>query len=136
MLHVEITTVERKVFSSDSVQKITIPTQDGIITIYPNHEPLMSVLAMGEVLVYENEAPTPIFVDGGVLQINHNSVDLLTQTAERAEELDEARIEEARRRAEKILQEQPVDVDLAKVETALQQELMKQKLVKKWRQYR
>ncbi|MCA9390208.1 ATP synthase F1 subunit epsilon [candidate division WWE3 bacterium] len=136
MLKVSITTVERTVFSSDNVAKITLPTKEGVITVLPNHASLVSALSMGEAIVYTDESPNYMFLDGGVVEINDNTVHILATAAEQAEELDEARIEEARRRAEKILEENPVDVDLAKVETSLQRELMKQKLVRKWQQYK
>jgi F-type H+-transporting ATPase subunit epsilon len=74
-----------------------------------------------------------LFVDGGILQVQQNKVELLANVAEKAEELDAAKIEEARRKAEKLIQERPIDIDLAKVESALQRELMKQKLVNKHR---
>lgn len=134
MLRVVVTTIEREVFSSDTVEKITIPTKDGEITVYPNHASLMSALGMGEVIIYpEGEEALPLFIDGGLLQVSQNTVELLANMAERAEELDEAKIEDARRKAEKLLEERPVDVDLAKVESSLQKELMKQKLVNKHR---
>jgi F-type H+-transporting ATPase subunit epsilon len=94
----------------------------------------MSALGLGEVLIYQNSSePLSLFVDGGILQVQQNKVELLANVAEKAEELDAAKIEEARRKAEKLIQERPIDIDLAKVESALQRELMKQKLVNKHR---
>ena len=134
MLHLTITTVERQLIDEPEAMQVTIPTTDGIITVLPGHTPLMTTLAMGEVIVQRSgQENLVLFVNGGTAQIDQDRVELLARMAERADELDEARIEEAKRRAEKLLTEQPIDVDLAQVEKALQQELMKQKVVRKWK---
>jgi len=124
-LSVIITTAERKVFESDSIAQITLPTTSGEVTILPNHVPLMSVLSIGD------GTKTDIFVNGGIVQLSNNHLEILATIAEHADELDTAKIEEAKRRAEKLLQEQPVDVDIAQVEAALKQELVKEKIVQR-----
>ena len=63
------------------------------------------------------------FVDGGILQVHDDTVEILANLAERAHELNEAKIEEARRSAQKLLEERPVDIDLAMVEASFQREL-------------
>lgn len=132
MLSVIITTVERKVFDSDSIARVTIPTTSGEVTILPNHVPLMSVLSIGEIrLTHNDDTKTDIFVNGGIFQLSHNHLEILATVAEHAEELDTAKIEEAKRRAEKLIQEQPVGVDIAQVEAALKQELVKEKIVQR-----
>lgn len=131
-LSVIITTAERKVFESDSIAQITLPTTSGEVTILPNHVPLMSVLSIGEVrLAQKDGTKTDIFVNGGIVQLSNNHLEILATIAEHADELDTAKIEEAKRRAEKLLQEQPVDVDIAQVEAALKQELVKEKIVQR-----
>lgn len=134
MLHTTITTVERTVFDNDSVLKISISTMEGVVTILPRHVPLMSSLGMGEVVItLNNEAePFVLFVDGGVLQVADNKVEILANLAEHASELDSAKIEEAKRSAEKLLEENPLDIDMAQVEASLQRELAKLKLANKW----
>jgi len=131
-LSVIITTAERKVFESDSIAQITLPTTSGEVTILPNHVPLMSVLSIGEVrLAQKDGTKADIFVNGGIVQLSNNHLEILATIAEHADELDTAKIEEAKRRAEKLLQEQPVDVDIAQVEAALKQELVKEKIVQR-----
>ena len=130
MIHVVATTVERIVFESSNVGKVIVPTTTGEITILPNHASLMSVLDLGEIRIYDAEGKeTSLFVDGGILQLQRNHLEILATVAERAEDLDIARIEEAKRRAEKLLEEKPIDIDISKVEASLKRELMKQKLV-------
>ncbi|MCA9391624.1 ATP synthase F1 subunit epsilon [candidate division WWE3 bacterium] len=132
MLTLTITTVEREILNLNDVTKVTLPTVDGQITVLPGHASLMSALGMGEVYVTrENEKQHPVFVDGGIIQIDKDHVELLANMAERAEEIDAAKVEEAKRRAEKLLEEKPIDIDLAKVEASLQREIAKLRLKEK-----
>ena len=132
MLSLTITTVEREVLSLTDVTRITIPTTDGQITVLPGHVSLMGALGMGEVIVVRDTGEQQIlFVDGGMLQVANDTVELLANMAERADEIDEAKVEEAKRRAEKLLEERPLDVDLAKVEASLQREIARLKLKSK-----
>ncbi|PIP56235.1 ATP synthase F1 subunit epsilon [candidate division WWE3 bacterium CG22_combo_CG10-13_8_21_14_all_39_12] len=136
MLHTTITTVERTVFDNENVKQISIPTAEGVVTILPNHVPLMAPLGMGEVLIVikGEEKPYVLFVDGGILQVVDNRVEILANLAEHADELDEAKIEEAKRSAEKLLEENLLDVDMAQVEASLQRELSRLNLVRKMQQ--
>lgn len=138
MLKLTVTTVERTALEMEDVQEIVVPTKEGVITILPNHVPLVSVLSMGEMIIRsKGKESVAMFVDGGIVEVDKQPdithVDILTNLAEHAEELDAAKIEEARRRAEKLLEERPVDVDLAKVEASLQRELSRLKLIKKYK---
>jgi F-type H+-transporting ATPase subunit epsilon len=137
MLKLTVTTVERQVVSLDNVTQVTLPTKDGEITVLPGHVPLMSVAGRGAMeITQDNGEVQHLFIDGGTVQVNQTQVEVLTHLAETSDELDEAKILEAKRRAEKLLEEKPVDVDLAKIEVSLQRELAKEKLVKKWKDYK
>lgn len=100
----KIVTPERVVYEND-VDQATIPTTGGQITVLPNHIPLMSLLLAGELLLKKNQEDIPIAVSSGFIQVNNNEIVILADTAERAEEIDEARAEEARVRAQKLMQE-------------------------------
>ena len=133
-MHITVTTVERRVFEADDIEKVTLPTTSGEIQILTDHVPLTTVLDLGELRLYPHSGePISLFVEGGVAQIALDTIDVLAHTAERSEELDEAKIQEARRRAEALLKEKPVDVDLAKVEAALRKEIARLKLAQKTR---
>lgn len=133
-MKVTITTVEREVFNSTDIARITLPTKAGEITVLPHHAALLSALGMGEVEIeHDDGTVTSIFTDGGTIQVDNNEVEILANAAEKADELDEARIAEARRRAEKLLEENPIDVDIAQVEASLKRELTKQKLINKYK---
>lgn len=120
---------------SSVVKKITIPTLEGEITVLPGHVALMSVLGLGSIEVEVDNASTKelFFVDGGILQVSNDQVELLANLAEDAKELDEAKIEEARRRAEKLLEERPVDTDFARVEASLQREIARLQVARRRR---
>ncbi len=133
MLTVTITTVEREVFNDSAVTQITLPTSEGQLTILPGHVSLMASLGMGEVVIQTKSSQKPIvlFADGGVIQVAADKVELLANMAENADEIDTAKVEEAKRKAEKLLEEKPIDVDLALIEASLQRELMRLKVKEK-----
>ena len=132
MLSVTITTIEREVAKISEVSQVTLPTVDGQITILPEHIPLMSVLGMGEVMIKKSDGTEQsLFVDGGIIQVSGDKIELLANMAERAEDIDAAKVEEAKRRAEKLLHERPIDIDIAQVEASLQRELIRLNVTKK-----
>jgi len=101
----EIATPERVVLKSE-VTQVSVPTRTGEITILPNHIPLVSVLAPGVIEAREAGGEAVIMsVSGGFIEVFKDKVVILADTAERAEEIDERRVEEARLRAEKIKEE-------------------------------
>lgn len=134
MMKVSITTVDRTVFKTEEAAKINAPTTAGQITILPRHASLTASLGMGEIIITDAKGSKEMFfVDKGVIQIHNDVIEILADMAEKADELDEAKIEEAKRHAEALLKEKPIDIDIAQLETSLQRELQKAKLVKKWR---
>jgi len=95
----EIVTPERVVFKEE-ISQITLPTKMGEITVLPNHIPLVSALLPGVVHVKKtNGEDEVISISGGFLEVLKDKVVILADTAERAEELDFKRAEEAHRRA-------------------------------------
>jgi F-type H+-transporting ATPase subunit epsilon len=97
----EIVTPERVVFRME-VKQVTVPTAQGEITVLPEHIPLVSNLLPGVIeLVTVDGNIEIISVSGGFLEVLKNKVVILADTAERAEEIDLKRAEEARARAEK-----------------------------------
>ena len=119
MLHFEITTPERTVYK-DEVDRVTIPTSTGEITVLPNHIPLVSELVPGELTVARGDRLTHLAVSGGFIEVRPgNQVVVLADTAERAEEIDVAKAEEARARAKKIMEEQRHDIEGFAEATAL-----------------
>lgn len=117
-IHLEIVTAERVVLSDD-VDQVNAPTKDGRVGILPRHAPLLTVLDVGELDIIKNGVRTPFAVSGGFMEVLPTRVTILADTAERADEIDEARAEEARRRAEELIAQRQTDQDLAIAEAQL-----------------
>lgn len=100
----KIVTPEKTVYE-DSIDQVTLPTQEGEITVLPNHIPLISVLAPGELVVKVSGEEIAMAVSGGIVEVRKNELVILADTAERAEEIDVKRAEEAKARAEKLKDE-------------------------------
>jgi F-type H+-transporting ATPase subunit epsilon len=101
-IRLDIVTPDRLV-AHDSVTAVTIPGRDGYLGILPGHAPLLTELAAGE-LVYTREGTRQFLaVNWGFAEVLPDRVIVLAQSAERAEEIDVARAEKARARAEERL---------------------------------
>jgi F-type H+-transporting ATPase subunit epsilon len=95
----EIVTAERLVYSEE-VDVLVAPGIDGELAILPRHAPLLTVLKPGEIRVVKGDEESYIAVSGGFMEVMANKVTLLADTAERAEEIDIERTEEALKRAQ------------------------------------
>jgi len=102
-LSVEIVTAERQVLAEDDVDMVVAPGTEGVVGILPRHAPLLTLLHPGVIRIKKNGAESSMAVGGGFLQVNADRVLILADTAERADEIDAARAEEARRDAEAAL---------------------------------
>lgn len=130
----KIITPEREVFSED-VDQVTLPTQDGEITVLPHHVPLVSILKPGEILIkWAGGKEYPLAVSGGMLQVRSDGVIILADTAERVEEIIEERAAEAHRRAEELLKEKHMDQEeYALLAAKMEKELARLKVYRKYR---
>ncbi len=117
-LKLEIVTPEAQTFS-DYVDMVTLPGVEGEMGIYPNHVPLMTQLAPGEIIVRKDGRDTFLAVGEGFVEITGDHVAILTDMAIKADDIDEARAEEARRRAEARLAEALDNEESARVNAAL-----------------
>jgi F-type H+-transporting ATPase subunit epsilon len=104
-LRVQIVTAEREVFAEDAVDMVVAPGAEGVVGILPRHAPLLTTLQPGVVRIKHGGTEDAMSVGGGFLQVARDQVLILADTAERADEVDEARAEEARRRATQTLAE-------------------------------
>lgn len=131
----EIVTAEQVVYSDD-VDVVVAPGVEGQLAILPNHAPLMTMLQPGEIMVRKEGEEDSIFVSGGFLEVQGNKVTVLADTAERAEEIDTARAEEARLRAEQRIVIPSSEADHARVQAAMLRSLMRLKVAQKSRKKR
>ena len=130
-IRLDIVTAERVVFSED-VDVIVAPGVEGQLGILPHHAPLMTVLQPGELLVKKGGEEFSLVISGGFLEVRPDRVIVLADTAERAEEIDLARAEEAKRRAqERLLEHRAPGIDAARAEAALRRSLARLKVVEK-----
>jgi F-type H+-transporting ATPase subunit epsilon len=105
-LNVEVVSAERVVFAGEA-DMVVAPGSEGVLGILPRHASLLSMLAPGVLRIKQGDDEVVMAVDGGFLQVNNNRVEVLTDVADRAEEIDLQQAEEARRRAERALAEMP-----------------------------
>lgn len=128
----EIVTIERVVYS-DEVDVVVAPGTEGQLAILPSHVPLMTTLQPGELMVRKDGEESYMFVSGGFLEVMANKVTILADTAERADEIDAARAEEAKKRAEQRLESKPPDLDSARAEAALRRSMARLKVAERRR---
>ncbi|HET9051960.1 MAG TPA: F0F1 ATP synthase subunit epsilon [Candidatus Dormibacteraeota bacterium] len=107
---VELVTAEERKVSGDA-DFVRAPGAEGELGILSRHIPLMTPLRAGEVMVRNDGEEEYLFVAGGFLQVLPDRVVILADAAERAEEIDEARAEEARKRAQEALQRTDVSAE-------------------------
>ena len=118
-MHVEVVTAERELYNGEA-DTVIAPGSEGELGILPKHAALLTTLKVGELLVKLSGAEEPFFVSGGFLEVSNNSVTVLAETAERAEEIDQARAEAARRRAQELLAQAQSDTEQAELMGALE----------------
>src|ERR1017187_1087153 len=117
-LKLEIVTPEAMAFADD-VEMVTLTGIDGEMGIYPQHMPVMTQLVAGEVIARKNGANIILAVGDGFVQITGERVAVLTDMAIKADDIDEAKAEEARRKAEARLAQKLSDEEMATVQAAL-----------------
>jgi F-type H+-transporting ATPase subunit epsilon len=131
----ELTTPER-VVEKKQVDGVTIPTEAGEITVLPGHVPLVSSLRPGVCTLHIGKEREYLSVSGGFIEVQPDGrLIVLADTAERAEELDLEKIEAARERARKVLEEKRDmdDVAAAAAFAALEREIAREQTARKYR---
>jgi len=132
-LHVDIVSAEAEIFSGTATM-VFAPAEMGEVGIAPRHTPLLTRLKPGEVRVQTQEGEElSFFVSGGMLEIQPHVVTVLSDTAIRADDLDEAQALEAKARAEKLLADRSADIDYAKAQSELAQSMAQLAAIKKLR---
>jgi F-type H+-transporting ATPase subunit epsilon len=118
-LDVEIVTGERVVYQESDVDMVIAPGSEGALGILPKHAPLISTLSQGELRVKKGNQEQSIVVFGGFIEVTPEKVIVLADSAERIEELDISRAEEARRRAEEAIRNRGETVEIEEAMAAL-----------------
>jgi len=129
-LHLKITTHEKVVFDED-VDEIYSKGTQGEFGILPGHIPFMSALDIGITKIVIDGKSQRFTTMGGVFQLQGNEALILTQAAERADEIDIQRAEEAKKRAEERLETDSGEMDVERAEVALARALARLKATNK-----
>ena len=135
-IQVEIVSAEEAIWTGTGVM-VFAPAEMGEVGIAPQHAPLLTRLKPGEVRVQqENGDEQFFFISGGLLEVQPNQVTILSDTAVRAADLDEAQALEAQQQAERDLQDKTSKMDLAKAKAELIQPTAQFRALQKLRQTR
>jgi F-type H+-transporting ATPase subunit epsilon len=130
-LHLEIVTTDRTVFEGE-VDMITVPGGGGEMGILPHHAPVLSTLKAGELRVKTDGQTQEFAIGGGFIDIHNNRVIILADSAERADEIDLARADAARMRAQEMLKNAPPNKeDLIKLENSYRKSLVRLKVAQR-----
>jgi F-type H+-transporting ATPase subunit epsilon len=128
----EIVTAERMIFSDD-VSAVLAWGVEGQLGILPHHAPLMTMLQPGDLMIRKDKEEEYLAISGGFLEVRPDKVIILADACERIDEIDIARAEEAKRRAQETLKAGPLTVDAASAQAALRRSLARLKVAERKR---
>lgn len=116
--HVDVVSAEQAIFSG-TAEMVFAPAELGELGITPRHAPLLTRLKPGSVRVKAGNEEQVFYVSGGILEIQPHRVTVLSDTALRARDIDEAAALEAKRRAEEALANRSEDIDVVRAQAEL-----------------
>jgi F-type H+-transporting ATPase subunit epsilon len=129
----EIVTAERMIFSDD-VSAVIAWGVEGQLGILPHHAPLMTMLQPGDLMIRKDKEEEYLVISGGFLEVRPDKVIILADACERVDEIDIARAEEAKKRAQETLRAAaPLTIDTAAAEAALRRSLARLKVAERKR---
>ena len=117
-IHVDVVSAEANIFSGEA-KFVALPGENGELGILPRHTPLITRIRPGAVRIQraDNGEEEFVFVAGGILEVQPNTVTVLADTAIRGHDLDEAKAAEAKKQAEEAIRNAKSDIDLAKAQS-------------------
>lgn len=126
-LRLEVVTPDKTVVNED-VEMVICPGLMGEFGVLPHHVSLLSTLKIGPLLYRKDGKDEHLFISGGFADVNNNMCSVLAESAEKAKDIDRARAEQAKQRAEKRLAEKKDNLDETRAEAALQRAVMRLKI--------
>lgn len=133
---VDVVSAEESIFSGDA-RFVALPGEAGELGIYPRHTPLITRIRPGAVRIERPDGSEEfVFVAGGVLEVQPDRVTVLSDTAIRGKDLDEAKANDARKAAEEAVKNAKSDIDLAKAQSELAVMAAQIAALRKYRQKR
>ncbi len=136
-LHVDIVSAEESIYSG-LAEFVVVPAEMGEVGVYPRHAPMLTRIKAGSVRIKtpEKENEDLIFVSGGILEVQPGVVTILSDTAIRGADLDEARALEAKRQAEEAMQNRDSAMEYAQAQIELAQAVAQLHAIEKLRKLR
>jgi F-type H+-transporting ATPase subunit epsilon len=133
-LHVDIVSAEKLLYSG-TAEVVIAPGMRGELGIYPRHTPLLTTLKAGSVRIkVPNQAEEElVYVSGGILEVQPHVVTILSDTAIRGADLDEAKALDAKRAAEEAMKDKAATIDYAQAQAELAQAVAQLAAIKKLR---
>lgn len=131
-LRLEIVTAERTVYADD-VDVVVAPGAEGELGILPHHAALLTLLQPGELRIKKGSEEIAMAISGGFMEVRPDKVIVLADTAERADEIDEAQAEAARQRAAGLLTQRASTAELAAAVAALRRSQVRLKVARRRR---
>lgn len=133
---VDVVSAEESIFSGEA-KFVALPGEAGELGIFPRHTPLITRIRPGAVRIERPDGSEEfVFVAGGVLEVQPNRVTVLSDTAIRGKDLDEAKATEARKLAEEAVKNAQSDIDLARAQSELAVMAAQIAALRKYRQKR
>jgi F-type H+-transporting ATPase subunit epsilon len=123
-LQLQIVSADRSLVN-ESVDEVVIPGFDGYFGVLPGHTPLLAVLQVGELWYRQGQEKHYLSIAFGFAEVLPDRVTILAQIAEKAEEIDRARAEAAKKRAEELLLRPQVDLDAERARISLLKSLIR-----------
>ena len=129
-LQLEVVTQEKKILS-ESVDIVIAPAYDGQISLLTGHIGLLTRLQPGELYIVNGPSMTVLAVSGGLLDVHDNQVSIMAESAIRADEIDIAKVEAAKEKAEEALKERLSATEFAVAEADLRKAVLELKVAKR-----
>ena len=133
-IHLDVVSAEKSIFSG-LAEIVIVPGEQGELGIYPRHAPLLTRIKPGSVRIKvpNQEEYTLIYVSGGMLEVQPDVITILSDTAIRGADLDEARALEAKRSAEEAMKNRTSDIDYAQAQAELAEAVAQLQAIQKLR---
>lgn len=131
-IQVDIVSATEEIYS-DSAKCVFAPASMGEIGVYPMHVPLISTLNPGEVRIETEKGMLSIYVSGGIIEVQPKIVTIFSDTIIRAEDLDESKALEAKKKAEEEMQTAKSEKDISKTQAMLAESMAQLQMISKMR---
>ena len=136
-IHVDIVSAEAAIYSG-LAEFVVVPAEMGEVGIYPRHTPLLTRIKAGSVRIKvpDKSDEELIYVSGGILEVQPGVITILSDTAIRGHDLDEARVNEAKLRAEEVMRNRTSAMDYAQAQAELAEAVAQLAAIQKLRKIR